>query len=84
MNADDDSDDEVSGHDIEIVRKASVELMKHFDSVQIFASRHEGQKTIAVKSGLGNWFSRFGQISLWVKAQVAIDSKEEIDREEAE
>lgn len=46
------------------------QLMEHFDLVQIFASRHEPAKldgTIACNRGGGNWFSRYGQITEWVR-----------------
>lgn len=74
--------DEVTQHDLDIVKKACHQLMKHFDAVQIFATRHEGENTVAVKCGLGNWFARFGQVSLWVKSQVALESNDELKRNE--
>lgn len=45
------------------------QLMEHFDSVQIFVTRHEEAKaggTIYVNRGAGNWFARCGQIREWV------------------
>lgn len=44
------------------------QLADHFDSVQIFATRHEaGEKegTINIQLGAGNWFTRYGQVREW-------------------
>lgn len=49
-------------------------LGEHFDTVQIFCSRHEAGEseggTINVTVGSGNTFARYGQISLWIVAQA--------------
>jgi hypothetical protein len=47
-------------------------LGEHFDSVQIFVTRHEaGEKggTLAVKRGCGNIYARYGQIREWLIEQ---------------
>jgi len=57
--------------DLEMLRKSAEALGEHWDSVQIFCTRHEsGAKdgTVNVKYGLGNWFSRYGQIREWLIA----------------
>lgn len=44
-------------------------LADHFDTVQIFVSRHEaGAKdgTVNVALGAGNWFARYGQTKEWI------------------
>lgn len=62
MNAKDDSE-------VELVRKAVQQLGDHFETVQVFVSRHdpailEGTRTINL--GAGNWFTRYGQIKDWI------------------
>jgi hypothetical protein len=49
-------------------------LSEHFDSVQIFATRHEsGAKdgTLHWQQGAGNWYARFGQVQEWLGVQQA-------------
>lgn len=49
--------------------KALEELGEHFDTVQIFATRHESGEeggTINMAYGAGNWFARYGQIREWL------------------
>lgn len=55
--------------DLERVKVAAQSLGEHFDSVQIFVTRHaayEENGTIKVNYGEGNWFSRYGQIAEWM------------------
>ena len=50
-------------HDVNRVNKALEELGEHFDSVHIFATRHESGEsggTININKGVGNWFARYG------------------------
>jgi|APGre2960657505_1045072.scaffolds.fasta_scaffold00531_16 hypothetical protein len=56
----------------DLVKKACQELGEHFDSVQIFVSRHEQgieEGTLDASWGVGNFFSRFGQIKFWLLKQ---------------
>jgi hypothetical protein len=58
--------------DVEIVKKACLSLGEHFDSVHIFATRHEPATldgTVTVAYGSGNWFARYGQIQEWMIKQ---------------
>lgn len=58
--------------DLDRVQNALNVLSEHFDSVHIFASRHEPEiedGTISVQKGVGNWFARYGQISEWMVKQ---------------
>ena len=58
----------------ELVKKACQELGEHFDSVQIFTSRHEPgieDGTLDASFGVGNFFSRYGQIKFWMLKQEA-------------
>lgn len=55
--------------DRERVQKHVNELLDHFDSVQIFTTRHmpaELDGTITCNRGGGNWHSRYGQVREWV------------------
>jgi hypothetical protein len=54
--------------DMELVKKACQTLMEHFDSVQIFVTRHEpyeSEGTVNISYGDGNWFTRYGQVKEW-------------------
>jgi hypothetical protein len=55
--------------DLQHCQEAIDKLMEHFDSVQIFANRHECGKengTVNVSLGGGNWFARYGQVHEWI------------------
>lgn len=69
--------------DLRMVRECVDKLGEHFDSVQIFCTRHEsGQEggTINIPLGTGNWFARYGQIRNWINKEEE-SSREEIRRE---
>jgi hypothetical protein len=50
--------------------KAAVNgLIEHFDTVQIFATRHESgtlDGTVAASRGGGNWYARIGHVKEWI------------------
>lgn len=55
--------------DMELIDGYIEKLGEHFDTVQIFVTRHmpaEVDGTVTVNRGSGNWCARFGQISEWV------------------
>lgn len=55
--------------DMELVRKSIDSIAEHFDSVQIFVTRHEQGEldgTVNIQLGTGNWFTRYGQVEAWV------------------
>jgi hypothetical protein len=55
--------------DLAMLKTHANQLAEHFDSVQIFATRHEAgteDGTVTVNHGTGNWFARYGQIVEWV------------------
>ena len=55
--------------DMDRVKRACESLLDHFDTVQIFATRHEsGEKdgTVTIRFGLGNWFARYGHVKDWI------------------
>ena len=52
-----------------IVDQAIAILGEHFDTVQVFVSRHDGGAkggTITLNAGNGNWHARVGQVCEWV------------------
>lgn len=67
----DDIEDEIRKHDVAFLKKHCNELMKHFDSVQIFVTRLDtvSRGTVACDWGEGNWYSRYGHINYWLNYQ---------------
>lgn len=54
-----------------IVQKALAQLMEHFDTVQIFATRWDPQDctTGSINRGNGNFYARIGQVREWVERE---------------
>jgi hypothetical protein len=54
-----------AGHDI--LRQVASRLAEHYDTVQIFCTRHEPTEagTVAVSFGYGNSYARLGQVREW-------------------
>jgi hypothetical protein len=57
--------------DVQRIKDALYVLQEHFDSVQILATRYEGESsdaggTTLIELGVGNWAARFGQAKRWV------------------
>lgn len=54
--------------DLEKVKRACADLGEHFDTVQIFTTRHEPTEggTRNISWGSGNWFARYGQTKNWI------------------
>lgn len=54
--------------DLKRCQEAVEALSEFFDSVHVFATRHQGNDigTVNVSYGCGNWFARRGQISEWL------------------
>lgn len=72
--------------DMKMVQDAAQSLGEHFDSVQIFASRHEAEVeggTVSVHYGLGNWYARKGHVSDWILVQEE-RTREKVRQEEKE
>jgi hypothetical protein len=64
--------DNTQGPDITAVDRCIEILGEHFDSVQIFATRHESTTldgTLSITKGTGNYFARYGQIREWILEQ---------------
>lgn len=62
-------------HEVELLTRVLNQLQEHFDSVQIFVTRHEPAEhngTIVADMGVGNWYARFGQIKEWMNREEEI------------
>lgn len=58
--------------DLDLIQKHVSALEEHFDTVMIFATRHdpaEAGGTEHCSMGGGNWYARFGQVKEWVIRQ---------------
>jgi hypothetical protein len=58
--------------DLDRLKEACQKLGEHYDSVHIFATRHESgalNGTVNAQWGQGNWFARYGQIQAWLIKQ---------------
>lgn len=74
-------DDELRSHDEKIVNAAVADLLRHFDTVQIFVTRQEpgNAGTVGFSDGLGNWYARMGQVRQWVDNGGAMNLEGEED-----
>ena len=65
-----DDDDDIGETDQDLLEKVIKILARSFDAVTIFVSRFEadedGGNTITGWRGVGNWNTRYGQISEWL------------------
>lgn len=61
-----------------IVQSHVAQLAEHFDSVQVFATRHlgDGAGTVKISFGSGNWFARYGQVRQWLVQEDSIAKSE--------
>ena len=70
--------------DMSTVQKHLQALSEHFDTVQIFCTRHEAGEhdgTIDVQVGAGNWFARYGHVKHWLVTQEERD-RQRVRRED--
>lgn len=69
--------------DLERVKASCLKLSEHFDSVQIFVTKHapEQQGTVRMAYGSGNYFARFGKIIHWLTKEKEA-AREEVRNEE--
>lgn len=53
------------------IKDVCKELYPNFDSIQIFATKHDGNEygTTQISWGLGNFYARYGQIVQWIKTE---------------
>lgn len=66
--------DSESDQDMKRIEASAHSLGEHFDTVQIFCTRHESESeesggTINCNYGLGNWFARYGHVRDWLIRQ---------------
>lgn len=68
----------ISDEEREMIKCAAEKLGEHFDSVQIFVSRHNDNKTgtSRFQTGVGNWFARYGHIHHWLMLQNEEDRQD--------
>lgn len=62
-----------------IVNRFLDEIGEHVDSAQVFVTRKRddgNQGTSHMAKGTGNWFSRYGQIKIWVLREEERQSAE--------
>ena len=55
---------------VKLVEDHVARLSEHFDSVQIFVTKHDNAAyngTRNINWGTGNWFARYGQVMEWLK-----------------
>lgn len=67
--------------DQDVLKKAFQLLSEHFDTVQIFTTRHEPvteSGTLEYSHGIGNYYARIGQIGMWVEKQKAENTSESL------
>lgn len=60
--------------DLNRIKEAALKLGEHFETVQIFATRHQSETedntgTVNCNYGVGNWFARLGFVKDWVIRQ---------------
>lgn len=64
-----DENQEQEDRDTAIIKSHVAQLSEHFETVQIFCTRHmpaELDGTVCVQWGAGNWYARYGGIKEWV------------------
>ncbi len=51
-----------------MLKRHVAQLAEHFETVQIFATRHSAEHdgTVGAQWGEGNWYARYGQVKEWV------------------
>lgn len=63
------NDDPILDEDMKRIRDACEVLSEHYDTVQIFVTRHDAGGvggTVSATWGSGNWFARHGQVREWL------------------
>lgn len=59
----------VAKEELGLIQKHVDALGEHFETVQIFCTRHDAaieDGTISVVLGSGNWFARYGVVREWL------------------
>lgn len=61
---------DLQDQDLAHLRQHVAALAEHFDTVQVFATRHhQGTGTVHCAWGAGNFFARTGQVAAWLAKQ---------------
>lgn len=60
--------------EVDLLKNATLNLGEHFETVQIFVTRHQSETeddtgTVNLNYGIGNWFVRIGFVKDWVIRQ---------------
>jgi hypothetical protein len=64
------------------IKIAAATLKEHFDTVQIYCTKDEGNSgTARFTWGLGDYFARFGVTKLWVDSQ-SLEDYSNLDEDE--
>lgn len=66
-----------------ILEDSSSKLMEHFDTIRIFATKHENNETLSYSIGKGNLFAQIKQIEYWVQ-DINADTVETVSDEDEE
>ena len=61
------TDEDHCEDDMELLDWHVAKLMEHFETCQIFCTRHTPRQTVSANTGAGNWYAREGQISEWTR-----------------
>ena len=67
--------------DIEFLKGHVARLSEHYDTVQIFVTKHDNalhDGTKCVTWGSGNWYARYGQVIEWLK-RTEIETEKECE-----
>lgn len=64
------ADDDDKARSLKRVQDHAAALAEHFDSVQIICTRYAGPDgTTIVSNGAGNFYTRYGSVTAWVKQE---------------
>lgn len=77
-----DEPDSSEAADMAVLKSHAAQLGEHFDTVQIFVTRHDPSKddgTVSAFEGTGNWFARYGQVRNWLLKEERKDDDGEDD-----
>lgn len=66
MAIDTEQEGDTHEQDLAKLKNAVARLMEHFDTVQIFVTRHTANGTVNAHWGEGNWFARRGHVGDWI------------------
>lgn len=70
----------IRDEDMKRIQAALDLLSEHFDTVQVFCTRHEAGRlegTVTADMGTGNWYARYGQVRAWLLHQDAMSAAQE-------